>query len=130
MRVKKSDWVELVPFKPVLDKDQMYQASILSCEKNWIDECLANMLETLNVQDVQSVNLVLESLSQLHCDKVKYGQVKTDFLNFDPNDVDTFFTEDQQAFITLLKRCFRAKMDVDPRQQGVEIPADSLHEFP
>jgi hypothetical protein len=63
VRVKKADWVELVPFKPKLDNDQMYQASILSCEKNWIDEVLANMLETLNVQDVQSVNLIMESLS-------------------------------------------------------------------
>jgi hypothetical protein len=96
VRVKKSDWIELICFKPKLQNDQMHQASILSSDKNWIDECLANMLETLNVQDVQNVNLIMESLSQLHYDKVKHGQVKTDFLNFDANDVDTFFTEDQR----------------------------------
>lgn len=73
VRIKKADWIEIIPFKPVLDNEQMYQASLLCCEKNWVDECLANMLETLNVQDVQSVNLIMESLSQLHCDKVKYG---------------------------------------------------------
>ena len=52
VRVKKSDWIELVCFQPKLDNDQMYQASILASDKNWVDECLANMLETLNVQDV------------------------------------------------------------------------------
>jgi hypothetical protein len=94
VRVKKSDWIELICFKPTLNNDQMYQASILSGDKNWIDECLANVLEILNVQDVQNVNLIMESIAQIHYDKVKYGSVKTDFLNFDPNDVDTFFTED------------------------------------
>jgi hypothetical protein len=61
---------------------------------------------------------------------VKFGQVKTDFLNFDPNDVDTFFTEDQKSFISLLKGCFKAKMDFDSSKPGAEIPADSLHEIP
>ncbi len=35
----------------------------------------------------------MESLAQLHYDKVKHGTVKTDFLNFEASDVDTFFTE-------------------------------------
>jgi hypothetical protein len=96
VRVKRSDWIELICCRPELDNDQMYQASILSGDKNWIDECLANFLEILNVQDVQNVNLIMESIAQIHYDKVKYGSVKTDFLNFDPNDVDTFFTEDQK----------------------------------
>jgi len=40
-----------------------------------------------------NINLIMESISQIHYDKLKYGSVKTDFLNFDPNDLDTFFTE-------------------------------------
>lgn len=72
----------------------MYQAAVLSGEKNTIDACLANFMEIINVQDAQNVNLIIESLSQMHYDKVKYGSVKTDFLNFDPDETDTFFTED------------------------------------
>ena len=33
VRVKKSDWIDLICFRPKLDNDQMYQASILSGEK-------------------------------------------------------------------------------------------------
>ena len=130
VRVKKSDWIELICFKPELDNDQMYQASILSGDKNWIDECLANVLEILNVQDVQNVNLIMESIAQIHYDKVKYGSVKTDFLNFDPNDVDTFFTEDQKQFLSLFKGCFKAKADWDARKTSVELPASSMQEIP
>jgi hypothetical protein len=72
----------------------MYQAGVLSGDKNVIDECLANFLEITNVNDLANINLILESIAQIHYDKVKYGSVRTDFLNFDPNDVDTFFSED------------------------------------
>jgi hypothetical protein len=33
------------------DNDQMYQAAVLSGEKNTIDACLANFMEIINVQD-------------------------------------------------------------------------------
>ena len=49
VRIKESDWIDLICFKAHLDNDQQYQAAVLSGEKNWIDECLANMLEILNV---------------------------------------------------------------------------------
>lgn len=52
VRIKDSDWVEYICFKPNLDNDQMYQAAVLSIEKNCIDKCLAHMLEILNVQDM------------------------------------------------------------------------------
>lgn len=51
-------------------------------------------------------------------------------MNFDPNESDTFFTEDQKQFISLLKSCFKTKMDFDTSKPGVEIPSDSLHEIP
>jgi hypothetical protein len=130
VRVKDSDWVEYICFKPNLDHDQMYQAAVLSGEKNWIDECLANMLEILNVQDMQNVNLIMESISQMHYDKVKYGSVKTDFLNFDPNDADTFFTEDQKQFLSLYRGCLKSKADFDQNKPSVDLPAVSLHEIP
>ena len=73
----------------------------------------------------------MESISQIHYDKVKYGSVKTDFLNFDPNDVDTFFTEDQKQFLSLFKACFNAKADNDPNNKGSqEISSNSIHEIP
>jgi len=96
VRVKESDWVELICFEPHLDNEQMHQSAVLSGEKNWIDECLANFLEILNVNDHPNVQLVIESISQIHYDKVRYGSVKTDFLNFDPNQADAYFTEDQK----------------------------------
>ena len=54
------------------------------------------MMEILNVQDVSTVNLMLDSLAQIHSDKVKFGTVKTEILNFQPEEADTFFTEDQK----------------------------------
>ena len=33
VRVKRSDWIDLICFKPQLDNDQMYQAAVLSGEK-------------------------------------------------------------------------------------------------
>ena len=54
------------------------------------------MMEILNVQDVSTVNLMLDSLAQIHSDKVKFGTVQTEILNFQPEETDTFFTEDQK----------------------------------
>lgn len=108
----------------------MHQAAVLSCEKNWVDECLANMLETINVNDVQNVNLILESLSQLHHDKVKFGVIKTDYLNFSPLDSETFFTEGQKEFISIFKSCLKARSDYDASRPSTEIDESSLHEIP
>ena len=63
VRLSKTTWLEYVVFKPELSKEQMQQAAFLSGERNPIDECTACMLEILNVNDVNNVNLTLESLS-------------------------------------------------------------------
>ena len=64
VRVKTcDDWIDLICFTPELDNDQMYQAALLSGEKNKIDDCLANFLEVINVNDIQTANLILESIS-------------------------------------------------------------------
>ena len=57
------DWIDLICFKPELDNDQMHQAAVLSGEKNIIDDCLSNFMEIVNVNDLQSVNLILESVA-------------------------------------------------------------------
>lgn len=72
----------------------------------------------------------MESISQIHYDKVKYGTVKADFLNFDPNDGDTFFTEDQKQFLSLYRGCLKAKADYDPSKPASDLPASSIHEIP
>ena len=108
----------------------MHQAAILSGEKNWLDECLANFLEIMNVNDHPNVTLIIESISQIHYDKVRYGKVKTDFLNFDPNEADTFFTEEQKQFLSVFKSSFKAKSDYDSKSQSQEIKQTSLHEIP
>jgi hypothetical protein len=73
---------------------------------------------------------VLESISQIHYDKIKYGQVRTDFLNFDPNDTDTFFSEDQKQFLSLFKACLKARADFEKGSKIEELSATSLHEIP
>ena len=64
----------------MLDSEQKYQSTMLSGTNNPIDDCLKNILDLVNVQDVSNVNLILESLSSIHHDKVRYGQIKTEFL--------------------------------------------------
>lgn len=54
----------------------MYQAAALgSIESNPIDECSRVIIELLTVQDVSNVSTVLEGISTVHHDKVKYGQI-------------------------------------------------------
>jgi len=63
VRLSKSHWLDWIVFKAELSKEQMQQAAFFSGERNPLDECAANMLEILNVNDVTNVNLTLESLS-------------------------------------------------------------------
>lgn len=44
------------------------QTALLSGEQNPIDKVAMNMLEIINLNDVQSVNLTLESMASIHCD--------------------------------------------------------------
>ena len=50
------------------------------------------MIDLVNINDVTSTNLTLESLSTIHADKLKHGKVITDFLQFDQSDTDNYFT--------------------------------------
>jgi hypothetical protein len=56
---------------------------LLASERNPIDQVCKQMIDLVNINDVTSSNLTLESLSQIHADKLKYGKVITDFLQLD-----------------------------------------------
>lgn len=51
------------------------------------------MLEIVNINDITNVNLTLESLSQIHYDKLRSGKVRSDFIHLDHSDTDSIFTE-------------------------------------
>jgi hypothetical protein len=52
----------------------------LAEEANPIDECAKYVMSMLSVNDLSSVQTVLEGLSGVHYDKVKYGRIRADFL--------------------------------------------------
>jgi hypothetical protein len=65
---------------------------LLNSERNPIDAVTQQMVDLVNINDVTSTNLTLESLSTIHADKLKHGKVITDFLQFDQSDTDNYFT--------------------------------------
>lgn len=87
-------------------------------------------MEILNVHDVQNVNLILESLSQIHYDKLKYGKVKADYLNLEQPESDSFFTEEQKAFLSIFMGSLKAKSDEEAYKRGTEVAKTSLFETP
>ena len=54
----------------------MQQAALLNGDHNPLDRIAAHFVELVNVNDISSVNLTLESLSQIHCDKLKTGKLR------------------------------------------------------
>jgi hypothetical protein len=57
------------------------------------------MLEIVNVNDITNVNTTLESLSQIHYDKIRNGKVRAEFLNLNRPEVESLYTEQQRAFL-------------------------------
>ena len=76
VRLKKSYWLPYIVFKAEISKEQMQQAAMLTNELNPIDKIAANLLEVININDITSVNLTLESISQIHYDKLRNGKVR------------------------------------------------------
>ena len=130
IRVKKQDWVELICFKPLADNEQMHQQAVLSCEKNWVDECLAHSMQLLNCQDMKAVNGVLEGLSQIHSTRVQSGEITSEALRLEELNRERFFTEDEREFLNLFKQCFKPKAAFDSRQPSVELEKRSLEVVP
>lgn len=94
VRLQYSTWLDWVCFEPELSKQQIQQTALLTGERNPVDECLGYMMELLNINDALNVQLTLESISQIQYDKLRHGQIKTDFLKLDPEETEDFFTED------------------------------------
>ena len=88
-------------------------------------------MEVLNINDVTNVNLTLESLSQIQYDKLRHGAVKTEFLKVDHAETDSFFTEDQKAFLSIFKNSLLTKSELGIKTEEIdneEIPKNSLFE--
>ena len=131
IRLMKSYWLDWVCFEPEISKQQMQQTALLAGERNPIDECTACMMEVLNINDVTNVNLTLESLSQIQYDKLRHGAVKTEFLKVDHADTDSFFTEDQKAFLSIFMNSLKTKSELGLKTEAIdeeEIPKNSLFE--
>jgi len=102
---------------------------MLNGEMNPIDECTACMMEIININDVENVNVTLESISQIHSDKLKFGKVKASFLNLDHSDADLYFDEQQKAFLSLFKSSLKTKDDFGMKKGDIddeELPKNSL----
>lgn len=48
----------------------------------------------------------------------------------DSSEIDNFYTEDQKAFLSVFKGCFKSKTYPESSKSNSEIPASSLHEIP
>lgn len=94
MRLKQAHWIPYVCFQPELSTEQMQQAACFVSETNTMDEVTGFIMETLNINDVTHTKLTLESLSQIHYEKLKHGKVVAEFLNFDHSETENYFTDD------------------------------------
>ena len=127
------------------------QNSYISGENNPIDECMYQIVHLYNLQDEQSVSSVLDSLSSIHSEKVKYGRINSKFLikivrpqddseesekEIKPiEDIDSeeeykdeIFTEDEKSFLSLFSGTLKAKSEDDVQVE--EIPRKSLMSVP
>lgn len=114
----------------------------MGSENNNIDECLAHCLELLNVNDVQHVILVLDYLSSMHHDKLKFGQIRTDFLlkygaflfpkEFQRKDYieEEIYTEQDKNFLSVFMGCLRVKSEFEANKEIQDISASSLLNVP
>ena len=69
------------------------------------------MLEIVNINDITSVNLTLESISQIHYDKLRSGKVRAEFTKLDHTITDSIFDEQQRQFLLMFMSCLRTKND-------------------
>ena len=131
VRLMKSFWLDWVCFKPEISKEQMHQAAMLNGEMNSIDECTACIMEIINVNDVTNVNLTLESMSQIHCEKVKHGKVKSEFMQADYTNTEPYLNEQQTSFLDLFSKSLKTKFEFNEKYgNDEELPKNSLFDTP
>jgi hypothetical protein len=91
------------------------------------------MMEILNVNDCANVNLVLEAISQIHHDKLRHGKVKAEFLRFDHADTESYFTEDQKAYLAMFMGSLKVKNEfglAKTPNENETLPKNSLFDVP
>lgn len=76
-----------------------------------IDQVAIRMMEIVNINDLFNVTQTLESLSQIHYDKVRNGKVRQEFLNLDRSESETIFSEEQRSFYLSFLDCIKLKSD-------------------
>ena len=116
VRMKKAHWLPWVVFKPELCTVQQHQAAILASERNPIDQVCAHLIESLNINDATNANLTLESMAQIHADKLKHGKVVHEFLNLDHSNTDNYFTQEQKGLLKVFMDTLKAKADYGGRK--------------
>ena len=92
---------------------------MLTNELNPIDQIAANLLEIVNINDITSVNLTLESISQIHYDKLRSGKVRSEFTKLDHSQTESIFDEQQRQFLLMFMNCIRTKSDYNYHGKGI-----------
>ena len=143
VRLKRSTWLEYIYFKPVISKEQMYQAATLaSSDTNPIDECSQLIVELVGIQDCSNVTLILEGLSTIHYDKVQYGQIRADFLIKNVfltpeeaerallNDEAVIYSENEKNFLSIYSQCLKPQSLEQPEKTLIKNSKNTLLELP
>lgn len=77
------------------------------------------IIDLITVQDAQNVSAVLEGISTVHHDKVRYGQIRSDFLlkhafqsqedieRIKMNDEEQIYSEGEKSFLSLFSDCLK-----------------------
>ena len=110
VRLKECTWLPYICFKAELREEQMAQTAMLCSEQNPIDQVSVYILELLNTNDYQSVNLTLESLSQIHADKAREGKVRPELAKLDRVDEkESIFSDQQRLFLQTFEETIKVK---------------------
>jgi hypothetical protein len=91
----------------------MSQAALLSSELNPLDQFSAYVFEILNCNDYNSVNLTLETLSQVHFDKLRTGRVRQELSKLDRYDEkENIFSDREKLFVKTYVDILRTKQSL------------------
>jgi thermostable 8-oxoguanine DNA glycosylase len=95
-----------VCFQPAISQEQMRQTALLASDQNPLDKLASHFLDLVGINDLASVNMILESLSVLH-----YDQGKSNTLQPNLNKRESIYSEQQQLFLNLFTECLQFEPD-------------------
>lgn len=84
----------------------MRQTALLASDQNPPDKLASHFLDLVGINDLASVNMILEALSVLH-----YDQGKTNTLQPKPNQRDSIYSLEHQLFLNLFTECLQFESD-------------------